>query len=168
MFVPIESSLEQAPTDADDPITRTLYEHWLERAGDRWAPAWAEIDIMELDASLLPYVTVVDLTTDGDFIYRYWGRGHTSYHGTDYTRRRLSTVRPRWIREFLIHQYMRVVETRRPLLFDTKYEHIEGSNFSLRLPLSNDGENLTSILGLANRRNVAGAMRHWVDQQRAP
>lgn len=167
MFAPIESSLEQAPTDIDDPVTRALYDHWLERANGRWAPAWSDIDIMVLDAKLLPYITVVDLTPDGDFTYRYWGRGHTAYHGVDYTRRRLSKVRPAWIRDFLFHQYMRVVETKKPLLFDTRYEHIEQANYSLRLPLSNDGEQLTSILGLANRRDVTAPMRHWVDKQRS-
>lgn len=66
---------------------------------------------------------------------------------------------------FLFHQYMRVVETKKPLLFDTRYEYIEQANYLLRLPLSNDGEQLTSILGLANRRDVTAPMRHWVDKQ---
>ena len=70
MFTPIESGLEQAPTDIDDPVTRALYDHWLERANGRWAPAWSDIDIMVLDAKLLPYITVFDLTPDGDFTCR--------------------------------------------------------------------------------------------------
>ena len=167
MFAPIELSLEQAPTDIDDPVTRALYDHWLERANGRWVPAWTDMDIMVLDAKLLPYITVVDLTPDGEFTYQYWGRGHTAYYGVDYTRRRLSKVRPAWIRDFLFHQYMRVGETKKPLLFDTRYEHIEQANYSLHLPLSNDGEQLTGILGLANRRDVTSPMRHWVDKQRS-
>ena len=90
-----------------------------------------------------------------------------AYHGVDYTRRSLSKVRPAWIWDFLFHQYMRVVETKKPLLFDTRYEHIEQANYLLRLPLSNDGEQLTSILGLANRRDVTAPMHHWVDKQRS-
>ena len=58
------------------------------------------------------------------------------------------------------------METKKPLLFDTRYEHIEQANYSLRFPLSNDGEQLTGILGLANCRDMTAPMRHWVDKQR--
>ena len=92
---------------------------------------------MVLDAKLLPYITVVDLTPDGDFTCQFWKRGHTAYHGVDYTQRRLSKVRPAWIRDFLFHQYMRVVEIEKPLLFDKRSERIEQAKHSFRLPLSN-------------------------------
>ncbi len=168
MFAPIESSHEQGPDSVDDPLTRALYAYWLECADGHLAPKWKDIDFMALPGPMLPYLTVIDLTAEGDFVYRYWGRGHTDYHGVDYTNKSLKTMRPLWVRDFLTHQYMRVVESKKPLLFDTRYEKVDQPNYSLRLPLSDDGDVLTGILGLAIRRDVAGPLRHWIEFQQSP
>ena len=164
---PIKSSFESDPYDADAPIVTAVFSHWCDAANGKWAPAWRDIDIMILPPPLLPYLLVADVAPDGDIIYRYWGRGHSSYHGTDYSGKRLSTMTPAWIRSFLQHQYARVIETRLPKLYTTQYDNIDDPVYSLRLPLSEDGETVTGFLSLAERDGVARQLRDWVQTHKA-
>lgn len=166
MFAPVQSSIERDPDEVDNPAVAAIHAHWKERAADRWAPAWRDIDLMALPSPLLPYVLVCDVTEDNDFIYRYWGRGHTDYHGRDYTQKRMSEIKPSWVRDFLNHQYMRVVESRKPKAFETRYDGLPQAVFSVRMPLSDDGEALTGVLGLADRIGIADSLSRWVSEQR--
>jgi hypothetical protein len=166
MFAPVQSSIERDPDEVDNPAVAVINGHWKERADGRWAPTWRDIDLMALPSPLLPYVLVCDVTEDKDFIYRYWGRGHTGYHGKDYTQKRLSEIKPNWVRDFLNHQYMRVVETRKPKAFETCYDGLTQAVFSVRMPLSDDGEAVTGILGLADRVGVAEPLSRCVSEQR--
>lgn len=166
MSAPVESSLERHPEDVDNPAIAAVYGHWLERAGGRWAPAWRDIEIMALPSALIPYVVVGDVTGDGDLVYRYWGRGHTAYHDTDYSYKPLSDMTPLWVRELLVRQYARVIETGKPLVFETRYTGFDGPLYSARLPLSNDGEKVTGVFGLAERRDTSSDLAKWVAANR--
>ena len=166
MFAPVQSCIERDPDEVDNPAVAVIHAHWKERAAGRWAPAWRDIDLMVLPSPLLPYVLVCDVVEDNDFIYRYWGRGHTDYHGRDYTQKRMSEIKPRWVSDLLNHQYMRVVESRKPKAFETRYDGLPQAVFSVRLPLSDDGEALTGVLGLADRIGIADSLSRWVSEQR--
>ena len=74
---------------------------------------------------------------------------------------------PAWIRSFLQHQYARVIETRLPKLYTTQYDNIDDPVYSLRLPLSEDGETVTGFLSLAERDGVARQLRDWVQTHKA-
>lgn len=139
-----------------------VHAHWLDCAAGRWAPAWTDINMLSIPTPLITYLLVCDVTPEGELRYRYWGRGHTRYHGKDYTGKLLSEMRPTWVRDFLNHQYMRVIETRRPRVFATRYENIPALQFSLRLPLSNDGETITGFLSFAERGGVADELQRWM------
>jgi len=162
MFAPIQSSIEHDPTEIENQAVRAMFTHWQDCAGGRWAPSWRDIDIMTLPGPLLPYVLVCDVTADEGFRYRYWGRGHTAYHGKDYTGKQLNDMSPAWVRDFLNHQYMRILETRKPKVFETRYEGMIDPVYSVRLPLSDDGEKVTGILGLAERGGVEQELAKWV------
>ncbi len=163
---PVISSIEVDPYTTKEPIVTSVLSHWQEAAAGRWAPPWRDIDIMMLPPPLLPYILVADAMPDGDIVYRYWGRGHSSYHNTDYSGKSLQTMTPTWVREFLAHQYTRVIETRAPKLFETTYGNIENPVYSLRLPLSDDGERITGILSIAERDGVARKLRDWIRVQK--
>ncbi|MGJ3260166.1 MAG: hypothetical protein ACFE0S_11250 [Rhodospirillales bacterium] len=162
MFAPVESCVACEPQDVDNPAVAAVYEHWLERARGRWAPAWRDIEIMALPTPLLPYVIVCDVVEGGDLVYRYWGRGHTAYHNTDYTYKPLSVMSPDWVRELLRSQYGQVIEARKPLVFETRYFGVERPLYSTRLPLSNDGNDVTGIFGVAERSGVSEDLAKWV------
>lgn len=162
MFIPVQSSLERDPDTEEHPDIVSIYSNWLKCADGRWAPAWKDVDVMSLPSRVLPYVAVCDVADDEEFVYRYWGRGHTGYHRADYSKKRISDITPSWVRDFLHHQYMRVVESRRPLLFETRYDFHEMPVLTIRMPLSDDGENVTGVLSVSDKTNVANELRHWI------
>lgn len=162
MFAPVESCVAREPGEVGNPAVAAVYEHWLERADGRWAPAWRDIEIMALPSPLIPYVVVCDIVAGGDLVYRYWGRGHTAYHNVDYTYKPLSVMSPDWVRELLRSQYDQVIEVGKPLVFETRYFGVERPLYSIRLPLSNDGDNLTGIFGVAERSGVTEDLAKWV------
>ncbi|MBO6519155.1 MAG: hypothetical protein JJ900_14075 [Rhodospirillales bacterium] len=162
MIAPVRSSVERAPEDVDNPAVAVVYAHWREKAGDRWAPAWRDMDIMALPGPLIPYVVVCDVADGGEFIYRYWGRGHTEYHGVDFSYKPLSSMSREWVRKLLLDQYQHVLEARKPLVFETQYTGMERPLYSIRLPLSDDGENVTGIFGVAERRGVSEDLAKWL------
>lgn len=163
---PFQSSLERDLLKVENRAVRAIYDYWLGGAGERWAPAWRDLDLMALPGPLLPYVLVCDVRDDGELVYRYWGRGHTSYHGKDYSGMRVNEVSPDWVRDLLNHQYTRVIETKMPKLFETRYEGVADSVFSVRLPLSDDAEQVTGVLSLAERGGVEPELAKWVEAQR--
>ncbi len=117
---------------------------------------------MALPGPLVPYVLVCDVVDGGDFVYRYWGRGHTEYHEVDYSYKPMSSISPDWARDFLLGQYRRVVETKKPLVFETHYDGMDRPLYSSRLPLSDDGENVTGVFGVAERRGVSEGLAKWI------
>ncbi len=145
MFIPVQSNIEREPDTETHPDIVSIYNYWMECAAGRWAPAWRDIDIMSLPSPVLPYVAVCDVAPDNEFVYRYWGRGHTAYHRGDCSKKRVSQITPSWARDFLHHQYIRVIETRRPRLFETLYDFHDVPILTIRMPLSDDGETITGV-----------------------
>lgn len=158
---PIRSRIEADPADHIDEAMVLVHAYWLSKAAGRFAPKWSEISLLELPAPYIPYVIVCDVIPGPDYQFRYWGRGHADYYGEDYTGRKLSDIRPDWAQEHLRVQYDRVVETRRALVYDIEYEDMSKVVYSYRAPLSDDGENVTGIFSVVDRKIVRDSMRAW-------
>lgn len=158
---PIRSRIEEDPADHIDEAMALVHAYWLSKVADRFAPTWAEISLFELPAPFIPYVVVCDVLPAGEYRFRYWGRGHAEYYGEDYTNRLLSDVTPDWAQEHLRVQYDRVVEARRPLAYTIEYENFTQPVYSYRAPLSEDGENVTAIFSVVDRKIVRDSMRAW-------
>jgi hypothetical protein len=58
-------------------------------------------------------------------------------------------------------QYDRLVEARRPLAYAIEYEDFTQPVYSYRAPLSEDGENVTAIFSVVDRKTVRDSMRAW-------
>lgn len=166
--VPIQSCVEFDPGDMDPEPIRLIHQYWRKKCGRRWAPRWSDIDLMDIAPPLLPYITVMDVLDDGGLLYRYWGRGHTTYYGHDYTGEALSSVRPAWARDLLGHQIARVFETQTARVFVVRYDKILQAVSSIRLPLSDDGERVTGILGFSDRKGVSEDLRFWIGRRQPP
>ena len=124
--------------------------YWERQRGEGLAPAWADIDLMELPAPLLPLCIVVDLAPDGGPIsYRYFGSGIADLHGFELTRRTTDAIEPPELRNHIISHYRIVERECRPVFFATEISVKDGHrlrHLMLRLPLSNDGERVTGIM----------------------
>lgn len=158
---PIRSRIEEDPADHIDEAMALVHAYWLSKAAGRFAPTWAEISLFELPAEYIPYVVVCDVLPAGEYRFRYWGRGHAEYYGEDYTGRLLRDVTPDWAQEHLRVQYDRVVEVRHPLAYYIEYEDFTQPVYSYRAPLSEDGENVTAIFSVVDRKIVRDSMRAW-------
>jgi len=141
-----------ASLEAEDMNACVTY--WNELRRQRFAPSWKEFDLLGLPPFMAPFFLVVDVNTAPlDFVYRFWGSGHTSYHGRDYTGQPVTAIELEWAADLLFDQYRQVYETHQAMAFTTQYEGIEHPATSVRLPLSDDGQSVTHIFGYAERRH---------------
>lgn len=137
---------------ADNPVPAfdDVIAYWNACRGERFAPAWADIDMMALPSKLLPYCIVVDMPDDGRPIrYRYYGSGIADLHGMELTNKTVDDLEPPGFRAHVIGQYAAIAEGKAPKLFATRFQVKSGlvlQHAVLRLPISDDGETVTKIL----------------------
>lgn len=158
---PIRSRIEEDPAEHIDEAIVLFHAYWLSKAKGRVAPAWSDLDLTDLPPVYIPYAIVCDVLPEDDYHFRYWGRGHTDYYGMDYTGQPLKNVMPLWAQENLRHQYDRVVELRAPRVFTTEYENLSIPVYSYRAPMSDDGERISGIFSIVDRKDVRDSMRAW-------
>jgi len=158
---PIRTRIEADPADHIDEAMVLVHAYWLSKADGRFAPKWSDINLLELPAAYIPYVIVCDVLPGDEYRFRYWGRGHADYYGEDFTGRLLSDIQPDWAQDHLRVQYDRVVEARQPLAYNIEYENLATTVYSYRAPLSDDGENVTAIFSVVDRKIVRDSMRAW-------
>ncbi len=132
------------------PETLTILDYWNDKRAGRLAPAWTDVDLMDLPLSLIPHMVVVDVIVDPlDFRYRFWGGWHVQYHGYDQTNKFMSGIEPPPYREQIINQCRQILDQPEPQLFVQQIP-IKGDLWVYselcRFPLSDDGETVTKIL----------------------
>jgi hypothetical protein len=148
--MPRDDYLRRSPIRFDEDNYQICYEYWQRLKGARRSPAWREWDWLELPVRLIPYFLVVDVRYDPlDFVYRFWGTASVDMHGKDFTGLSISEIRSPQTAKLTEAQYAEVVEHHEAL--GSEYTVKAGENglayvqTSLRLPFSDDGENVTQI-----------------------
>lgn len=131
---------------------------WERLRGDRFAPPWRMLDLVELPTQVLPYLTVVDVrSAPEDYVYRLWGTGHTTIKGADLTGKSVMQYKRPDLARIIFDEFREVVASRRPLGFRhdvmPQPDRLSLYQDTLRLPLSADGESVTQILSYADWRN---------------
>jgi hypothetical protein len=144
---------ELIPVRADQlslPSFKLIFNIWNELRGERFAPSWREIDLMEFPLDQVPRCVVVDVKPDqGEFIYRFWGTKVTDLHHQDLTGKCVRDLDPPEIAEVLHKQYHKTCDAKAPTLFVNHVSSLHGTmteEVILRLPLSSDGENVNQII----------------------
>ena len=137
---------------------------WSALRGQSIAPAWNTADLLKYPTSVIPYISVVDVLPDGEFRYRFWGTGHSDVKGYDYTGQSPRDHEPQEYGHMIHDDYEQVVNQAEPVAFvhDIRPEISHAPKFqeTLRLPLSNDGKNVTGVISFADWHTNAD---HWVD-----
>ncbi|MEQ9557508.1 MAG: hypothetical protein RIG67_17200 [Rhodospirillales bacterium] len=133
------------------PVMRT----WDELRRGAFAPPWSVGDFLKYPATVVPYLTVVDvIDVPPGFRYRFWGTGLSDVKGFDYTGRAPSDHLPEEHGRAIDLEYRMVLAECRPLAFvhDLRPRTDQASLFQecLRLPLSNDGETVTHIISYSD------------------
>ena len=149
-----EFSYEADPTDLAPELSEVI-DYWNERRGARAMPRRQDIDPFELRRHL-PLFSLVDVLDGGqDFRFRLLGTGITGYFGRDSTgktvREAYATAAPE-VMSWMLDSMNNVVATKRPgrmrgLLRAVQKDHVTFE--VLHLPLSEDGETVSMLLGRA-------------------
>ncbi len=145
-----------------------LKSYWEGQRAGRFAPAWRDIDLFALGGAVVPLVTVTDvIESPRDFIYRFWGTGHTEIKGVDNTGKSVRDHDPPSLGEIFWHEYDVVVTEKRPVAF--RHDIREADDIVpryqdvLRLPLSDDGVHVTNVISYADWRSSRESWKKLFD-----
>ncbi len=150
-------------TDQDEaPIPFAgVYAYWMDKHGQAWAPSLSKFRLDELESRILPWSIIVDVEPNaGDFLYRFWGSQRTTLIGVEMTGKRVSDIPDANMRKGNLQEYLEVQKLKKPLLCNTPVTTkpgIEVTFQSIRLPLTNDGVNVTHIYSAINYEQISAA-----------
>lgn len=151
---------EVAIADLRNPLFAEALVVWNTLRGDAIAPPWRVADMLRYPPAVIPFISVADLTADGDFRYRYWGTGHVEVKGYDFTGRSPRDHEPAEYGRMIDNEYRAVTETAKPMAFihDVRPGLAQVSKFqeTMRLPLANDGQAVSGVISFADWRSNAG------------
>ena len=133
---------------------RDIYAYWDGLRGARVAPTWADFHLEHLSSKTIPFVRVVDIRTEPfDIRYRYWGTGLVRVLGHDRTGQTLSSMSLQRVQQ-AIEEYRTVVAERAPyaLVYNATTSKETGALYvpGIRLPIMDDGENVTKVVAYAD------------------
>lgn len=132
--------IERLPLDLGDrPLLARAFDAWRVWAGDKPAPAWKDVSLLDVPARLLPTSTVVDVLDGGaDYSYRFWGTGMSDLFAVDETGKRMSqTLRPGFLKA-TFEQLGAVIDGGEPAYFRVTMRQPNGVaalKLNLRLPV---------------------------------
>jgi len=145
-----------------------VFDLWDKMRGERPAPSWPEIDLINLPLTRLPYCVVVDVSSDPqDFVYRFWGSRITDLHQHDLTGKSVRQINPQDVGETLFLQYARSAQARTPALFVNHVTSGYGlltEEVILRLPLSSDNIRIDHFICIFDFNLNARVYEKFLDQ----
>jgi hypothetical protein len=133
------------------PELAQLHHYWLNKKPiGQMAPAWQDIDMIDLPPSLLPRMCVVDVDHEKpDFTYRFWGTAITDMHHYDLTQKSVRDLTPEHYAACIFQQYEEILMRQAPQTFLTEVprERLSTTYYAaLRVPLSSDNQRITQIM----------------------
>ena len=132
------------------PELSSVYRYWQDKRGERFAPSWADINLLDIPSAIIPRICVVNVSADkGDFTYRFWGTTITDMHHYDLSGKSVHHLKPARYAKNIFRQYQTVLDIKRSQGFLTEMP-LESGMFTyyatIRMPLSSDGENINMIM----------------------
>ncbi len=141
-----------------DPVKSPVADHhfalnyWDDLRGDRFAPTWQDVSLLDFPGRLIPWISVTDIVQQPlDSIYRFWGTELTRIHGADFTGMSPRLVPPVALGMAKSSGCGRLVDKRAPHLEIKEFRNIQGllgNALILRLPLSEDGTTVNHGLNI--------------------
>lgn len=129
---------------------KAVHEYWLSIKADRMAPAWKDVDLFNLPVHLVPTTLVIDIRVPlSKSTYRFWGSRLTVIHGVDMTTRHPYDINPKDLGLQLYKDHCEIVVKKCAMAGHYSFFASGGyvhSHSLIRLPLSDDGENVSQIL----------------------
>ena len=134
-------------------LLKTLYRYWSDKRRGRAMPSRSDIDLLELPG-LLPKLMLLDALggTDGPrFRYSMLGSDLVARLGRDPTGRFVDEALEGAHRQFMLGLYAEAWQSKGPAMAESQYLSENQVAFSCRrlvMPLSNDGQTVSHLLGL--------------------
>ncbi len=133
-----------------------MAELWKTWAGARFAPAWQDVNLLEIPDDLRRGTMVADcLEVPDDFRVRFWGLDLVRAFEVELTGKRLSESDERGIMRSFRETAITVVREKKPQFLIHKITSSHGAERLfpvVRLPISDDGETVTKIMSVENIR----------------
>ena len=121
--------------------------YWKSLLGDRTMPPWSEFELLKIPHQILKTTHVTDINSDsGDYKVRFWGTGLVEVHQQELSQKWVSEMTPPALSGFVLKGIKQLRKERAPTAYSTTLESIgqpEILQTTLRLPLSDDGEQVT-------------------------
>ena len=156
-----------AIADLTNPLFAAVLDVWQGLRGDAVAPPWRVADMLRYPSIVIPFISVVDVISEGEFRYRYWGTGHVDVKGYDYTGRSPLNHEPPEYGRMINDEYRAVAAASQPMGFvhDIRPGLAQVSKYqeTLRLPLANDGETVSGVISFADWRTNSGQWTEMFD-----
>ena len=136
---------------AGDSMLAGVYRVWDEKRRERFAPAPADIGMLDLPPTALGNIIIVDVLGGGErFRFRLVGSKVATSSGSDFTGRYVDEALSGWMRDTVQEQYRAVVAQKRPGYAVVAFGRGDGResvrNRRLALPLSSDGVAVDRLL----------------------
>lgn len=152
--------MDEMPKGMERRMVLRLLAHWRELCGDREFPSFAD-----LDPSAIPDIWenafVLDLAGHADDpVFRLAGESYLAYTGSDLRNVRISEAPLDTLAEKSVRYYREVLEKGVPISRGGEFVKADGTTVLYRgvmLPMSDDGETISGLLGAANCRELADA-----------
>ncbi len=133
---------------------KPVFDAWLEKRGEEWAPKLAEYRLEDLPAPMLPWSVLIDVGHGKlEFSYRFWGSERCALIGLELTGKTIADIPDATMREGNAREYEVICRLKVPMLCKTPIRTAKGHSAefeTMRLPISNDGENVTQIFSALN------------------
>ena len=131
-----------------NPETDALRALWEEKRGSRALPTREDFKVANLQR-WMPHLSIADVLPNDQFQYSMFGSELADVYGQDLTGAQLNTLTPTDLWKVVLQHYREVVRTRQPLFAPISVSN--GNWYTevsrLLLPLSNEGETVSFILG---------------------
>lgn len=150
------------------PDVRIFLDVWTKARGNRFAPRWEDVDMLDFPARLIPLIYVVDVEYEPlRFRYRFIGTKVCDFEGQDYTGQYVSDLQPTAVGEAAQKAFERFVNRPTPEFFamlvdeNNRQRHVFSVYGGIRVPLSSDDKTVTQIMGLAQFEQDHKLLRNY-------
>ncbi|MBT6096343.1 MAG: hypothetical protein HOH04_15765 [Rhodospirillaceae bacterium] len=131
-----------------------IHDAWLEAKGDAFAPTRMSFDLLNVPSRLLRFSSVSDYDASSDtFTFRFFGTGMVEADGIEMTGKSHEEISPIPLQKVVDEICRQIVVDKQANFTEFCFSSPDGeSPFTIagRWPLSEDGENVTGILAVAD------------------
>jgi len=131
---------------------RDAHALWQQRKGDRIAPSFKEMPLLDFSVDVIPLISVTDISANPlTSSYRFWGTALTQAFGGDFTGKSPADVPPKSLGMNINGGCGRLLKFLRPdyeVKEFIRHNNLFGRALVLRLPLSTDGINICNGMNI--------------------